>query len=66
MIMISKETCHGEFILDSLDGPKVITRVHKRWKKEAEGRSQGNILKSYTVDVEDGKRDPEPRNAGSL
>lgn len=64
--MISKESWDGEIILDSLDCPKVITRVHKRWKEEAEGKSQGDVLYSYTADVEDGGRDGEPRNADSL
>ena len=64
--MISKESWNGEIILDSLDGPKVITRIHKRWKEGAEGKSQGDVLKSYTADTEDGGRDREPRNAGSL
>lgn len=44
----------------------VQRRVRKRWKEEAEGKSQGDVLYSYTADVEDGGRDGEPRNAGSL
>ena len=44
LIMISKESWDGEIILDSLDCPKVITRVRKRWKEEAEGKSQGDDL----------------------
>lgn len=41
-------------------------KIHKRWKKEARGQGQREILGSYTDGFEDRERDHEPRNAGSF